>query len=143
MNTTAHLTAHGRLTWTQALSLLAGCTCTWSDLDGIHLTPAPPAALPAGATHLWGWAADGRCIRLRLDHQAAYTAVLHTRPGTCPDTPDAETVTVTVRPAITWDPDTHRQAGPLPATIQAHSWELLEIPGPAPVTFVRARNAAP
>ncbi|MER5182586.1 hypothetical protein ABT009_30255 [Streptomyces sp. NPDC002896] len=147
----ARLYGHGRLVWTQASALLEGCQCTWTDLDGIHVADAPPDVLPVGATHLWGWAVD-RCVRVRFDGEAAYVAVLRTseadggargdseqeaRPDGSSGPGIAEVVMPVVRRPVTWSPD-YRQAGPLPEAVLRRRWELLEVPGAAPVTFVRA-----
>jgi hypothetical protein len=134
----ARLYGYGRLAWTEARDLLDGCRCTWTDLDGIHVADAPPDALPVGATHLWGWAAD-RCVRVRFDGDAAYAALLRTGQGEDdggPETLVAEVVTPVVRRPVVWSPD-DRQAGPLPETVLGRTWELLEVPGASPVTFVR------
>ncbi|MCW2914728.1 MAG: hypothetical protein JWN52_2796 [Actinomycetia bacterium] len=129
--TTATLRAHGRLTWADARTLLAGATCAWTDLDGAHLGPAPETA-PVGASHLWAW--TGRwCARLRFDDDAVYCGVLHL------DASSGETVTVTIRTGLRlWGPG-DLQAGPVPAGAADQEWELLEVNGDRPVTFVRAR----
>ena len=55
----------GQLTWEAALAgHLAGATCLWQDLDGLHVEPAP--AQPPLTTILWGWR-DDALIRVRLD----------------------------------------------------------------------------
>jgi hypothetical protein len=63
------------MTWAEALSgPLAGCTCLWQDLDGLHVGPptldAPPTSI------LWGWDSGSSLIRARLDGDTAYVAVL-------------------------------------------------------------------
>ncbi|WP_283135333.1 hypothetical protein [Rhizohabitans arisaemae] len=123
------LTGHGRLPWSTALELLTGTTCAWTDLDGPHLGP-PPTTTPVGTTHLWAWA-DGRALRLRIDDEFAYVAELaHDGPG--------EPVTVIIHPELRlWAP-ADEQAGPIPETAHTLDWELLELPGPGPVSFVVA-----
>jgi hypothetical protein len=53
---------------------LAGATCLWQDLDGLHVSAAPADAPPTSI--LWGWRADGGLIRVRLDGDAAFVAEL-------------------------------------------------------------------
>lgn len=131
----------GRLSWADARPLLAGCGCTWSDLDGIHVTDEPPTGLPVGATHLWGWSRDRqaeRWIRLRLDTTAVYAAVLG-RDGE-PSPPRvllSEPVTVDWRPTPLWDAG-DQQVGQLPPRTRGRAWRLAEITGEHPITFVRA-----
>lgn len=53
------------MTWAAARAgHLAGATCLWQDLDGLHIGPAP--AQPPLTTILWGWR-DDALIRVRLD----------------------------------------------------------------------------
>ena len=55
----------GQTTWEAALAEhLAGATCLWQDLDGLHIEPAP--AQPPLTTILWGWR-DDALVRVRLD----------------------------------------------------------------------------
>ena len=64
----------GQKTWSQALAgPLAGATCLWQDLDGLHVAPAPDVAPPTSI--LWAWQPDRLLVRLRLDGQTAYVAV--------------------------------------------------------------------
>ncbi|GAA3916514.1 hypothetical protein GCM10023084_79620 [Streptomyces lacrimifluminis] len=128
---TARLERIGRLEWPQARSVLAGTTCAWADLDGFHVAAAEqlPQHTPL-STHLWAWD-QGRCLRLRIDGAHALVAAL--RPGQ----DDGEQVRVHIRPGTPWAPD-DQQAGPLPTEAHALTFELLELPGPTPATFVRA-----
>lgn len=122
------LHAHGRLTWMQAAALLAGTECAWTDLDGAHCGP-PPSDLPTGAGHLWAWDAD-RCLRLRFDDDSVYA-------GELTETGDGEHVTVTTRSDIRlWGPG-DMQAGPLPDSSRTGQWDLLEVTGSNPTTFIR------
>lgn len=138
----ARLYGYGRLEWDQVCALLDDAICAWADLDGLHLDPAPAAAPPT--SHLWAWWPDGNCARLRIDGTQAYTAVLRftdSQPRTTHPRPVAdEPVSPLLRAdAPLWgtaDP----QAGPLPAELRDHTWDLLEITGPRPVTFVRASS---
>ncbi|MCP2170352.1 hypothetical protein [Goodfellowiella coeruleoviolacea] len=116
------LDALGRRPWAAVRQELAGCTCVWLDLDGLNLGEAPVEA-PI-ATHLWGWA-DGRYVRVRLDDDHAYVGVL--REPAAPE-PPGEDVTVLVRSAVMRGSEHDEQHLKV---------ELLEIPGSAPVTFVR------
>ncbi|MGW2320090.1 hypothetical protein [Streptomyces sp. NPDC001680] len=134
-STTLH--GYGRLPWHAARRLLHGCACTWTDFDGVQLTNTPPEQRPLAATHLWGWTTDrpGRLVRLRFDTDAVYAAVL----GTAPADPQpilTEQVTATERPAEL-RPANDQRAGALPPAVQDQQWELTEIPGEHPVTFVR------
>ncbi|WP_033326351.1 hypothetical protein [Streptomyces yerevanensis] len=129
--TAARLARHGRLDWTEARSLLAGTTCAWADLDGFHVTGADRLpAHPPPSTHLWAWG-QNRCLRLRIDGPYALTAALH------PGQDGGEQVRVHIRPGTPWAAD-DKQVGPLPPEAHALAFELLELPGPAPATFVRA-----
>ncbi|HUY47575.1 MAG TPA: hypothetical protein VMV92_17880 [Streptosporangiaceae bacterium] len=66
--------ACGKMTWAQAVSgPLAGATCLWQDLDGLHVEPAPAAPPPASL--MWGWRGHDHLVRLRLDGDTAYVAV--------------------------------------------------------------------
>lgn len=127
----ARLDRIGRLAWAEARSLLAGTTCAWADLDGFHITGAHELPEePLHATHLWAWDQD-HCLRLRIDGPQALTAALH------PGQDGGEQVYARVRPGTPWAPD-DKQVGPLPPDAHALAFELLELPGPAPATFVRA-----
>lgn len=53
---------------------LAGATCLWQDLDGLHVSAAPAAAPPAPI--VWGWRPDGTLLRVRLDGDVAFVAEL-------------------------------------------------------------------
>ncbi|GAA0543957.1 hypothetical protein [Actinomadura livida] len=125
------LHAHGRVSWERARDLLSGTECAWTDLDGAHIA-APPADIPLGAGHLWAWDPD-RCLRLRFDDDAVYV-------GELTETGAGETVTVTVRTGIRlWGPG-DLQAGPLPDEARVGHWDLLEVTGSRPATFVRRRT---
>jgi hypothetical protein len=70
----------GRMPWSAALAgPLAGTTCLWQDLDGLHV--AAPPEQPPPTSHLWGWTDGGRMVRLRLDGGTAYVAVCEPTPG--------------------------------------------------------------
>ena len=70
----------GRMPWSATLAgPLAGATCLWQDLDGLHVT-APPEQ-PPPTSHLWGWTATGRMVRLRLDGDTAYVATCEPTAG--------------------------------------------------------------
>jgi hypothetical protein len=49
---------------------LAGATCLWQDLDGLHVDAAP-SDVPATSI-LWGWRPDGSLLRVRLDGDRAF-----------------------------------------------------------------------
>jgi hypothetical protein len=62
-------------TWAEVVAgPLAGATCLWQDLDGLHVSGAPADAPPASI--VWGWRADGWLVRVRLDGDAAFVAEL-------------------------------------------------------------------
>lgn len=62
------------MTWAEAVAgPLAGATCLWQDLDGLHVERAPSAVPPTSI--LWGWRRDAWLVRLRLDGETAYVAV--------------------------------------------------------------------
>ncbi|SFC97307.1 hypothetical protein [Streptomyces aidingensis] len=144
------LYGYGRIPWDTARPLLDGCACTWTDFDGLHLTDTPPPDLPRAATHLWGWTADGsRLVRLRFDTPPyVYAAVLG---ATLPPAPEPMDLVIPIRRPVvlrpgrqqstrsgTSDAPADLQAAPLPDAFTALRWELAEVPGTAPVTFVRA-----
>lgn len=144
--TTRLLHGYGRLTWSQARTLLSGCACTWTDFDGIHLRDTPPDELPVAATHLWAWNRTGdRLVRLRFDAPGTLYAAVLTRAST-DDVLDAakvplapgfpEEVTVTERRTVLRDPQ-ERSAAALPPRFTERTWHLVEVPGESPLTFVR------
>lgn len=139
----ALLHGYGPLPWDAAAELLTGAQCAWADLAGLHLAPAPAQA-PL-ATHLWAWWPDGRCARLRLDEHHHYTAVLHPHGQPTAEPAIAPLATENVQVLLRHDAplwgEHDTQAGPLPLQLREHTWDLLEIPGPAPVTFIRATTA--
>ena len=62
-------------TWAEVVAgPLAGATCLWQDLDGLHES-GPPAGAPPTSI-VWGWRADGWLVRVRLDGEAAFVAEL-------------------------------------------------------------------
>lgn len=136
--TSATLYGYGRMSWPQARTLLADATCAWTDLDGSHLGNAPDTA-PVGASHLWGWTGNW-CARLRFDGDAVYVGILG-EPE--PSRPTGDTVTVTVRTDLKIWASGDLQAGPVEPRMIDHTWELLEMTGAQPITFVRARPARP
>jgi hypothetical protein len=64
----------GRMSWAQAIAgPLAGATCLWQDLDGLHVAPAP--AQPPYTSIVWGWRDDALLVRVRIDAGTAFVAV--------------------------------------------------------------------
>jgi hypothetical protein len=58
------------LPWADAVrGQLAGATCLWQDLDGLHVSGVPEEPPPTSI--LWGWRADGTLLRARLDSDAS------------------------------------------------------------------------
>lgn len=121
----------GRKTWAQALAgPLAGATCLWQDLDGLHVAPPPETAPPTSV--MWAWRPDALLVRLRLDGQTAYVAV-H-------DPADAAPV-----PVVPWDPADGRVAGSAGRGPDAsgggvgapYEQVIVDGAGDGPVTFVR------
>lgn len=110
----------GRIPWPELREKLAGYTCLWVDRYQ-HRVGEPPAEPPI-TTHLWGWT-DGRYARVRVDGDAGYLGVL--RAPDAADAAEGDPVAVIRRPALM-----RPEAGEL-------SVELLEVPGPGPVTFLR------
>lgn len=117
----------GAMPWTEARERLAGRTCAWLDFDGFRVGE-PPAEAPI-TTCLWGWS-DGWYLRARLDEDRAYLGAL--RPGT-PNGPGEEAVTVALRKPVLRV--TEATAG--------LEFDLLEVPGARPVTFVRPAAPTP
>jgi hypothetical protein len=68
------------MTWDQAVAgPLAGATCLWQDLDGLHVSHAPTSS--PSTSILWGWRPDGTLIRARLDGATAFIATHHSTGG--------------------------------------------------------------
>jgi len=119
----------GRMSWAQALAgPLAGATCLWQDLDGVHRA-APPMSAPHTST-VWGWTASGGMVRLRLDGDIAYVA-------TC-------AAAVTGRRGLKpWSAGDHRVDAirPPKALDQLESLEEVVVDdvtdGAGPITFIR------
>jgi hypothetical protein len=85
------------LPWAEAVrGQLAGATCLWQDLDGLHVAAVPHDAPPTSV--LWGWREDGTLLRVRLDGDAcgvvAFIAEL--------DAASADQLAV---PVVGWDAD--------------------------------------
>jgi hypothetical protein len=82
------------MTWSEALSgPLAGCTCLWQDLDGLHVEQPPLDAPPTSI--LWGWRGGSFLVRARLDGDTAYVAAVADVAALDPaDGPVAPVVTV-------------------------------------------------
>lgn len=124
---TAWLAAHGRQTWSEITSVLAGCTCAWADLDGFHAGP-PPAGPPL-ATHLWAWSPD-RLLRVRVDGSDGIAAELHLS-----DVGQGEAVTVTERDAVTWLPGEGRVS--VDDEWRGRLVRIYEVAGLVPLEFAR------
>jgi hypothetical protein len=85
------------MTWDKAVAgPLRGATCLWQDLDGLHVEAAPAAPPPTSI--MWGWLDSGRLVRLRLDGDTAFVAVL--------DAPSA----TQAAPTVPWSADDGRVA---------------------------------
>lgn len=92
----------GRMTWAEAASgPLAGCTCLWQDLDGLHVEPAPPDVPPTSI--LWGWRGGSFLVRIRLDGDTAYVAAVTDVAALGP-----EAGPVFSAPTVAWSPDDDR-----------------------------------
>ena len=64
----------GGMTWAEAITgPLAGATCLWQDLDGLHVSAAPDAPPPTSI--LWGWHPGSWLVRARLDDDTVLVAV--------------------------------------------------------------------
>ncbi|MFC8797291.1 hypothetical protein ACFT2C_06135 [Promicromonospora sp. NPDC057138] len=134
MTTTGYLVRHGRMPWAQARTLFDDTVGTWADLDGLHAAEPPPDDAPL-TTHLWAWA-DDICWRLRFDGNETLVAALHL------DAIDGDIVPVRVRDGFPWGRN-DAQAGSLSDAAYALKFELLEVTGAAPVTFVRRKSTSP
>lgn len=136
----------GRMTWASAVAgPLAGCTCLWQDLDGLHVEPPPLDAPPTSI--LWGWRGGGFLVRARLDGDTAYVAAV--ADVTALDPADGSVAPVVTVP---WSPDDGRVAaavgaadagrGPLPGAggvgVGAQ-YEQVIVGGivTGPITFIR------
>lgn len=120
----AEFVPHTPMTWPEALHILAGADCTWTDLDGFHVGP-PPDDVPI-TTHLWAWHTT-RCFRARIDEHDVYLAELAlTEHGT---------TRVHLRQALL-RPETNTTALGETTTI-----EVLELPGQHPITFLRPAHS--
>ncbi len=70
----------GRMSWAEAVAgPLAGTTCLWQDLDGLHVEAVPENAPPTSI--IWGWLDKSRLVRARLDGATAFVAVLDCADG--------------------------------------------------------------
>jgi hypothetical protein len=118
---------------------LAGATCLWQDLDGLHVSAAPAAAPPTSI--MWGWRPDGTLLRIRLDGRLAFVAELD--PATAADAANAvRTVPLDVRAGENGDSRVAGVRGPRPEDGGAGAvYEQVVIDGIAdgvgPVTFLR------
>lgn len=131
MTATAWLVAHGRRPWAEIRPLLAGCTCAWADLDGLHAGPPPDS--PPLATHLWAWN-DGKLLRVRIDGGDGITAELHlTDPG------HGEPVTVTEREVPGWPSGEGRVSAGQEWRDQA--MRVYQVTGLMPLEFTRLADA--
>lgn len=118
------------MTWAEAATgPLAGLTCLWQDLDGLHVQEAPDTAPPTSS--LWGWDSGAVLARVRLDDQTAYVDVRDV---------SAETI-VETHP---WDVEgdhrvaSSRDRGPAKNSGGAGAvYEQVVLDNDAPVTFIR------
>jgi hypothetical protein len=134
----------GLMTWAAAVTgALAGCTCLWQDLDGLHVEPPPGEAPPTSI--LWGWRGGSHLVRIRLDGDDAYVAVYQA----APDEPVAAG-TATIERTVPWALDDGRVAasagrgpGPGAGGVGAR-YEQVIVGGieTAPITFVRPVRSA-
>ncbi|HEY9390503.1 MAG TPA: hypothetical protein VIR27_12170 [Mycobacteriales bacterium] len=126
------LQARGRLPWVRVRAELAGYTCAWVDRYGLRV--GEPPAEPPVSTHLWGWS-EGRYVRVRVNGNDAYVGVLH---ETQPAEGVVEPVSVQERHAVMRGGPDSANAEPDDADGPARfAVELLEVPGPGPITFIR------
>lgn len=148
MTTRWTMQGFGLLDWVDAASLVEGHTCAWADIDGFQVGPAPAEA-PA-ATHLWGWLGWHCCVRMRFDGPCAYVARLQPEGASCSaDAADTSpgklpvrksvAVVVTVRPSVPLWQSQNEQVDPSTVGVEAFSYDLLEVTGAQPATFVRGR----
>jgi hypothetical protein len=118
---------------------LAGATCLWQDLDGLHVSSAPDEPPPTSI--MWGWRQDGTLLRVRLDSDAAGVVAFVARHD-----PAASGAPVT--PAVPWDIRgdrrvfSYRGPGPGPQDGGAGAeYEQVVVDGieegAGPVTFLR------
>ncbi|HSV64351.1 MAG TPA: hypothetical protein VLJ59_00395 [Mycobacteriales bacterium] len=124
--------ADGRMSWSDAVAgPFAATTCLWQDLDGLHVEAAPE--LPPRTSHLWGWTATGRMVRVRLDGDTAYVA-------TCEPTAGQRTEP--------WNPEYGRVLGAArQPTVRPHLGKrYVQVivdgiaDGAGPITFIRPAN---
>jgi hypothetical protein len=137
--------ANGQMEWREALAgPLAGATCLWQDLDGLHVEHAPEE--PPYTSILWAWRPDSWLVRVRLDGSTVFVAV-H----------DGNASTAT--PAVPWDAGDSQSAGdlrvaasrgrgPVPAdggTGAAYEQIIADgiAEGTGPVTFIRPASSPP
>lgn len=118
----------GRLPWAEVRGAVGRATCSWVDLDGIQVGPAPPAAPPC--THLWAWEED-RWVRVRVDGTEGIVGVLTRGGGN-----GGEPVDVDRRLVWTWRPDEDQRVRPLPKALAGRAVKLLTTRELRPLTFV-------
>jgi hypothetical protein len=119
----------GSMSWADAVARhLAGATCLWQDLDGLHVEPPPDQAPPTSI--LWAWTTDAGMVRVRLDGATAYVASCNAAAGD---------------PVLPWAPDDGRVRAVRPAASSTAGLGLrlqqvvvdgLDT-GTGPVTFLR------
>jgi hypothetical protein len=139
--THAELAGYGWQTWPAVRQLVGSVECCWADLDGWHVEPLPDD--PPPATHMWGWDRDV-LWRLRIDGDTAVVAALHpvqtSGPQPAGEPAISERVAVRRTRSHGWPAADQqvRARGSQPSSLE---WELAEVTGPWPITFVRGREA--
>jgi hypothetical protein len=135
--THAELTGYGWQAWPAARQLVGSAECCWSDLDGWHVAPLPDD--PPLATHVWGWDRDV-LWRLRVDGDRAVVAALRPVQAVAGQPVDEPAISERVRVRSTrsrgW-PAADQQVRARGSQPSGLEWELAEVTGPRPVTFVR------
>jgi hypothetical protein len=134
----------GKMPWAQAIvGPLAGATCLWQDVDGLHVAPAPESPPPTSI--LWGWR-DNCLLRVRLDGDATFIAVhdISDAEGTAdPQRPSSTTIPWSLgddRIAASHGRGPSADDGGVGATYEQTVVQGTE--GAGPITFVRPKLKA-
>jgi hypothetical protein len=139
---TALLVGYGALPWTTLSAGLAGIPAAWADYGGFHLAAAPDE--PPPYTHLWAWTPDW-LLRARIDGATAITGALLLTPGSSPlgrAPVDTWPVTYQRLTSRTWTRADSRVSA-LPDAIADQPFDLYQIPGERPVTFIARPDPTP
>jgi hypothetical protein len=124
-------------TWLDVVKVLEGLVCYWSDLDGIHIQPAP-SSCPV-ASHLWAYDSKHQWVRVRIENDR-FVVVALTGAESAPETPNQTQVSYVRQPQRAWQSKDLRvqqaKLNDVPESI-----EVVEVVGLSPLTFLSVPRA--